>query len=63
MPVIKLESSKLTKEQKQTLAKEFSESASRVTGIPASAFYIFFDEYDHDSVAVGDTLLSDRHHA
>ena len=34
MPVISFDIGELTKEQKEILAKEFSESASRVTGLP-----------------------------
>lgn len=34
MPVITFEAAKLTKEQKQLLAKEFTEAAARITGLP-----------------------------
>lgn len=60
MPVITLEASKLTKEQKQLLAKEFTESASRITGIPPEAFYVFLKENELENIGVGGKLLSDK---
>lgn len=60
MPVITFESSKLTKEQKQIIAKEFTETASEVTGISNDAFYVFIKENDSDNVGVGGVLLSDK---
>jgi 4-oxalocrotonate tautomerase len=60
MPSITVDISNLTKEQKAQIAKEFTESISRITGIDAKAFYMFFNEYPRDSIAVGGTLLSDR---
>ena len=40
MPVISFDIGELTKEQKEILAKEFSESASRVTGLPIEMIYV-----------------------
>lgn len=60
MPVITFETSKLTKEQKQQVVKEFTETAARVTGIPKDGFYVFIKENDLNNIAVGGTLLSDR---
>ena len=60
MPVITLEAAALTKEQKQTLAKEFTETAARVTGLPETGFYVFIKENAMDNVGVGGQLLSDR---
>ena len=60
MPSITVDISNLTKEQKAQIAKEFTESISRITGIDVNAFYMFFNEYPRDSLAVGGTLLSDR---
>ena len=60
MPVITLEAAKLTKEQKQQLTKEFTESAARITGSPESVFYVFIKENDLDTVGVGGQLLSDK---
>lgn len=60
MPVITFESSKLTKEQKQKIAKEFTKTASEVTGISKDDFYVFIKENDFDNVSVGGILLSDK---
>lgn len=60
MPVITFESAALTKEQKQTLVKEFTETAARVTGLPAQGFYVFLKENSLDNVGVGGQLISDR---
>ena len=60
MPVIKMEIASLTKTQKQDLAKAFTDSATKVTGIPNEAFYVFFDEYAKESIAVGGKLMSDK---
>ncbi len=60
MPAITLEMAKMTKEQKIQIAKEFTESASRITGIPEAGFYIFIKENESDNVAVGGKLLSER---
>ena len=60
MPVITLEAAKLTKEQKQRLTKEFTESAAKIMGSPESAFYVFIKENELDNVGVGGQLLSER---
>ncbi|MBV7391727.1 MULTISPECIES: 4-oxalocrotonate tautomerase DmpI [Enterococcus] len=60
MPVITFEAGKLTKEQKQILAKEFTTTAARVLGAPEAAFYVFLKENNADNVGVGGKLLSDR---
>lgn len=60
MPVITLDIIPLSKQQKQQIAKEFTEIASNVTGLPKEAFYVYIKEIDAESVAVGGTLVSDR---
>lgn len=60
MPVISFDVVELTKEQKETLAKEFSESASKVTGIPIEMIYVLFNERKTESIGVGGILLSDQ---
>lgn len=60
MPVITFESTNLSKEQKKTLVKEFTEIASKVTEIPKEAFYVFLKENEFDNVGVGGTLLSEH---
>lgn len=60
MPVISFDIVELEKEQKEILAKEFSESASRVTGLPVEMFYVLFNERKTDNVGVGGVLLSNQ---
>lgn len=60
MPVITLETSKLSREQKMQLVKEFTESAARITGIPAEVFYVFLKENEADNVGIGGHLLSNK---
>lgn len=60
MPVILFESAMLSKEQKQTLIKEFTDIASNVTGLPKENFYVFLKENDLDNVGVGGQLLSNK---
>ena len=60
MPAITMEMTKLTKEQRAELVKDFTESAARVTGIPKDAFYVFIKENEADHVGVGGILLSEQ---
>ncbi len=60
MPSINVDIAPLTREQKALKAKEFTESASRITGIDPKAFYVFINEYQRDCIGVGGALLSDR---
>ena len=60
MPVISFDIGELTKEQKEILAKEFSESASRVTGLPIEMIYVLFNERKFGNVGVGGVLLSNQ---
>lgn len=60
MPVISFDVVELTKEQKEVLAKEFSESASKVTGIPVEMIYVLFNERKTDNIGVGGVLLSNQ---
>lgn len=60
MPVITFESTKLSKEQKKSLVKEFTEIAAKVTNIPQEAFYVFLKENEFENVGVSGTLLSEK---
>jgi len=60
MPVIRLDISKLSIEKKRELAQEFTETASRITGIPKEKFYFFIDEHCDDNISIGGILKSDR---
>ena len=59
MPVITFEMSPMSKEQKQEIVKGFTETATRVTGIPQEAFYVLIHENAAENVGVGGKLLSD----
>ena len=59
MPVITFEMTPMSKEQKQEIVKGFTETAVRVTGIPAEAFYVLIHENQEENVRVGGTLLAD----
>ncbi|MBQ6972934.1 MAG: tautomerase family protein [Synergistaceae bacterium] len=60
MPVITVEAGKLTTEQKSQLARELTESASRIMNVPAQAFIALIKENEPDNVGVGGVLLSER---
>ncbi|MFH1783148.1 MAG: 4-oxalocrotonate tautomerase family protein [Candidatus Omnitrophota bacterium] len=58
MPYINLRvAGKLTKEQKQRISKEFSETLLNVAGKPKEATYIVIDEVERENWAKGDRLL------
>lgn len=59
MPVITIEATKLTKEQKAVLTKEMTEIASRVMNLPPEVFYVFLKENELCNIGVGGILLSD----
>lgn len=60
MPSITLDTSKLTNEQKTRLAKGITELAAEVMNLPENVFYVFFREYELESIGVGGKLLSDK---
>ncbi|MDR1451693.1 MAG: tautomerase family protein [Helicobacteraceae bacterium] len=61
MPYINVKiASKLTIEQKRTIAKEFSETIERVANKPKPSCYIVFDEILRENWAKGETILSDQ---
>ncbi len=62
MPIITLEVSKLSKEQKKDLVERFTKEASAVTKIPEQAFVVIIKENDPDNIGIGGALLSERKH-
>ena len=60
MPVITLDSSSLSKEQKRQLISELTETASRITNIPKQAFVVYLREHDRDNIGTGGTQLSEK---
>ena len=59
MPVITFEMTPMTKEQKQQIAREFTDTVVRTTGVPEKSVYVLFHENTAEHIAVGDTLLCD----
>ena len=59
MPVITVEGPELSKEKKAELVKSFSQTASKVMGIPVNAMVVIIREVEAENVGVGDCLLCD----
>jgi 4-oxalocrotonate tautomerase len=59
MPVITLDSAKLTKEQKGELIKELTATASKIMNIPEQSYYVFLKENEMDNIGAGGKLLAD----
>lgn len=59
MPVITINGPKLSKDQKEQLVKEFSETASKVTGLPVEAMVVLIREDEPENVGVRGCLLCD----
>lgn len=63
MPVIVYNGTKLDREQKEQMVKEFTEVASRISKIPTQAFSIIIREDSAENIGVGGELLANRHHS
>ncbi|SFM10369.1 4-oxalocrotonate tautomerase [Paenibacillus sp. 1_12] len=59
MPVITLNSAKLSKEQKGELIKELTAVAAKIMNIPEQSYYVFLKENETDNVGVGGQLLAE----
>lgn len=53
MPVITLQSGKMTKEQKKELIESFTESASNTLNIPKEYFTVIISEHEDENLGVG----------
>lgn len=60
MPTIFFYGPELEKEKKKELIWEFTEAASKATGIDRSAFVVYLRSSKPDQVGVGGELLSER---
>ena len=59
MPYVSLRvAGKLTRDQKASIAKEFSETLEKIAGKPKESTYLVFDEVDRENWAKGDKLLA-----
>ncbi|PAF45030.1 4-oxalocrotonate tautomerase family protein [Helicobacter sp. 11S02596-1] len=50
---------KLSAEQKRAIAKDISDSLERIANKPKASVYVSFTEFERDSFAKGENLLSD----
>lgn len=60
MPVITLEASTLTKDQKCSLIREFTTTASEIMKIPQQAFTVIIRENNLENIGSGGKPLCDR---
>lgn len=59
MPVIILEGTKLTKDQKEKLAKELTKVAADIMEKPQEVFSVLLKENELENIGSGGKLLSD----
>lgn len=62
MPIITVDTTPLTREQKNRIISEYTRIACEVTGLPPSAMIVIINEVKADDVGVGGVQLSDMHH-
>jgi 4-oxalocrotonate tautomerase len=60
MPVITIEASRFTLEQKRELAKALTKAASSIMNLPEQGYTVLIKDNDRDNISVGGILLSDR---
>jgi 4-oxalocrotonate tautomerase len=60
MPVIHFYGPQMEKERKEELVRDFTDAASRATGIPKDRFVIYLHEMDSENIGVGPILLANR---
>ncbi|MEW6696954.1 MAG: 4-oxalocrotonate tautomerase DmpI [Bacillota bacterium] len=57
MPVIIFYGPKMTKEQKETLVKEFASAAGKITNLAPEKFITLINEIEAENVGTGTELL------
>lgn len=57
LPIISLEIAKLSKEQKNELINEFTETASRITKLPKQSFVVLIKELPDENIGIGGESL------
>jgi 4-oxalocrotonate tautomerase family enzyme len=62
MPIITVDTTPLTREQKERLIMEFTSIACSVTGLPESAMIVVINEAGPDNFGVGGMQLSQMKH-
>lgn len=58
MPIITIEAGKMDKQQKDSLIKDFTKTASSTLNIPEQAFVVLIKENSADNVGSGGKMLS-----
>ncbi|SFM10350.1 4-oxalocrotonate tautomerase [Paenibacillus sp. 1_12] len=59
MPVITLNSAKLSKGQKGELIKELTAAAAKIMNIQEQSYYVFLKEHEMDNLGVGGQFLAE----
>ncbi|MDI6724459.1 MAG: 2-hydroxymuconate tautomerase family protein [Methanobacterium sp.] len=62
MPVINIESPKMSKKQRESLVKQITEISAEILEMPKESIMILIKEIDHEHVGVGGALLSNIPH-
>jgi len=60
MPVISVEGSKLTKEQKSDLIASLTEVASKIMNVSKELYIVLIKENDMDNIGLGGIVLSEK---
>lgn len=60
MPVISVEGSKLTKEQKSDLIASLTEVASKIMNVSKELYIVLIKENDMDNIGLGGVVLSEK---
>ena len=59
MPIITFDGAELTRDQKASLIKEFTDSAAKITKLPPEAFHIILRENSRDNIGAAGKMLSE----
>ncbi len=59
MPLISIESGKLTDEIKNKLITKLTEVSSEITGIPKNAFFVTIRELPDENIAIGGKTIKE----
>ena len=55
MPVITVAIHPIDQEQKKHLIKKLTETAVKITNVPADKYVVFIDEYENDAIGLAGT--------
>ncbi len=60
MPVITIDLWPVSHEARGALIRELTATASKITNLPPSAFFVYIREYPTDAIGVGGVPLSEQ---